>query len=491
MYKKSLLPLFIFVSLAIGFILGKLLYQSDNYFYSQNKDFLKLKNVIELIENNYKDEIDVFDFLRESLLKKLTEIDPYSYYLDNTNYKELQLDNEGIFYGLGISYVSYNDTIIVLKVYENSPAQLAGIKPLDQILKIDDIVLSGVIQDSVAQIFSDRSKFVLTVKKFSNDNIELIKLKKDEIELKSVFYKKLNEKTGLIKITRFSENTYKFFNEAAKKFKSDGLNYMILDLRDNPGGILSTSVDILEEFFSENDTLVITETNKGTKQYYIAQKKGLLSDVNLIVLINENSASASELVSVALQDNDRALFIGSKSYGKGVFQQNLQTVQNDFLHITTGKFYGPSGRWIDNTDLFAEYDFRYFKTKHGRYVISRNGIIPEIYASYYNPQKLLDLMEFYIIDLIFKNKNSFRNIDLAGINQISKSIADTSQIFSSKTESIYILNLGFSKFLSSEEDFQNAIIFYDSLYLKALEIIEDGKIEENIFFADTVQIKVP
>lgn len=491
MYKKSLLPIIIFISVAIGFTVGKFLYQSENIFYAQNNDFVKLKNLIELIEKNYENKINVFDYLHESLLRKLTEIDPYSYYLDEDKLEAYEMENEGLFYGLGISYLTLHDTITILDVYENSPAEEAGLKPLDQIIAIDNSKVIGIRSDSIASIFKTSKKFDLQVKSYFSDENRIVTVKKKDIELKSVFYTKLKNNIGYIKIDNFSFNTYDFFKEAAENFNNDNLEYLILDLRDNPGGILTTSVEILDELISSTDTLIVTKSNEDEEQVYYANKGGLLTESKLIVLVNSGSASASELLSVAIQDYDRGLFIGTRTYGKGVFQQNVKTVKNDFLHITTGKYFGPSGRWIDNRNYFEEINVEFFKTKHGRYVTSRSGIIPEVYYDYFNMKDIVRLVENYILDIIIENKSAFQNPTLENLENMSKTIADTSKYFSFGEDYSETITLSLMKYFSDDNTYQKRLINSDSTVIKAIEIIDQDLLEDKIFEYDTVKIRFP
>ena len=488
MYKKSLLPLFIFVSIVIGFLFGKFLYQSDNIFYAQNEDFQKLRGIIELIEDNYSDDIDVFDFLHESLLRKLSIIDPYSYYLDDEEQEKAAMDNSGIFHGLGISYTSYFDTITVLDVYENSPAEEAGIKTFDKILSINGIDLIGVSQDSVASLFSAKKKFKIEFQNFFSKNISTVKVKKDDIPLNSIVFSRINDNVGYIKIERFSLNTYDFFVEAAEELLADGLEYLILDLRNNPGGILTTSVEILDEFFATEDTLVVTKTNDENEEVFYSTKKALLADVQLIVLINNNSASASELVSVVLQDYDRALFMGGQTYGKGVFQQNLRSVNNDFLHVTTGKYFGPSGRWIDSRGVTSTDEKKYFKTKNGRYVSENTGILPEIFYFGYDMLSFVEMLDSYVFEIIINNEELFiDDINYSNIDKIAESIADTSRIFEDYFGSIDPLKLAFAKLLIDEDVYLTHLLAADTLVLQAIDIIDKDLIEEKIYENDTVK----
>lgn len=471
----------------MGFLLGKFIYQSDNIFYAQNKDFQKLRSIIELIEDNYKDKIDVFDFIHESLLRKLSEIDPYSYFIDNDEYGDVVLDNSGIFYGLGISYASFDDTIRILKVYENSPAELAGLTAFDQILSVNGIDVVGLMQDSVAMMFKTKKKFDLKVKSFLSGEVSKVRVKKKDIPLNSITFTMVKDRVGYIKIEKFSDNTDEFFVDAAKELLNEGMDYLILDLRDNPGGILTASVNILDEFFDTKDTLVVTNTKDDvTEVYYSSIENDLLAKVQLIVLINSGSASASELVSVALQDYDRALFMGTRTYGKGVFQQNKKTVQNDFLHVTTGKYFGPSGRWIDRHQVISNTNIEYFETKHGRFVSSRSGIIPEIYYNGYSSQYLVDILDNYAFEIVIKNKELFNDVDFSDIEEISKSITDTSMIFDEYFGSFDPLELAFAKYFIDKSEYQRLLVNSDSLIIKALKIIDNDQIEEKIYENDTV-----
>jgi carboxyl-terminal processing protease len=485
-HKKSILPFIIFISIAMGFLLGKFLYQSDNIFYAQNKDFQKLRSIIELIEDNYEDKIDVFDFMHESLLRKLSEIDPYSYFLDNDAYDDAAMDNSGIFYGLGISYASYNDTIRILKVYENSPAELSGLKAFDQILTVNGIDVVGLMQDSVAMMFKTKKKFNLEVKYFLSGEISEIIVKKKDIPLNSITFTMIKDRIGYIKIEKFSDNTDEFFVDAAEELLKEGIDYLILDLRDNPGGILTASVNILDEFFASKDTLIVTKTKDDKEEVFYSTENDLLANVQLIVLINSGSASASELVSVALQDYDRALFMGTRTYGKGVFQQNMKTIQNDFLHITTGKYFGPTGRWIDRREVISNTNIEYFETKHGRFVSSRSGVIPEIYYNGYSVQYLVDILDNYAFEIVIKNKELFNDVDFSDIEEISTSITDTSLIFDEYFGSSEPLKLAFAKFFIDESEYQRHLVNSDSLIIKALQIIDNDQIEAKIYESDTV-----
>lgn len=470
----------------MGFLLGKFIYQSDNIFYAQNKDFQKLRSIIELIEDNYKDKIDVFDFIHESLLRKLSEIDPYSYFIDNDEYGDVVLDNSGIFYGLGISYASFDDTIRILKVYENSPAELADLKAFDQILSVNGIDVVGLMQDSVAMMFKTKKKFNLEVKNFLSGKISEIRVKKKDIPLNSTTFTMVKDRVGYIKIEKFSDNTDEFFVDEAKELLNEGMDYLILDLRDNPGGILTASVNILDEFFNTKDTLIVTNTKDDVTEVFYSTENDMLAKVQLIVLINSGSASASELVSVALQDYDRALFMGTRTYGKGVFQQNKKTVQNDFLHVTTGKYFGPSGRWIDSHEVISNTDIEYFETKHGRFVSSRSGIIPEIYYNGYSSQYLVDILDNYAFEIVIKNKELFNDVDFSDIEEISKSITDTSMIFDEYFGSFDPLELAFAKYFIDKSEYQRLLVNSDSLIIKALQIIDNDQIEEKIYENDTV-----
>jgi len=461
--NKATLPLIIFLSIAFGFVIGRLVYKSDNIFYSQNKDYQNLRALIDIVEDNYADQLNVFDFLKDALMIKLRTIDPYISFYEADEYNNVLNDINGEYEGVGIRYFMHNDTILISDVFPNSPADKAGLKKLDRIISFNNKNIVGLSVDSVSMLFSKDDTPTISTIDFLDNNTSSVQLEKRAIQINPIKYFYYGNNTAYIKIDAFHSNTYNFFMVATKDLlSSHKINNIILDLRDNPGGLLSSAVDILDEFFEQGDTLTITETMDNEREFYISSSTGLLKKANVIILINGSTASASELVSLAMQDNDRALIIGTRSYGKGVFQQDMPVVKGNVIHITKGKYYGPTGRWIDSQSNKL-FDFEYKKTTGGRFVAIQNGIVPDIY-NYGNMNDFrYHLFDDYCLDFIFKYKKTFENINNEHeLLDIATSIVDPDTTY-----------LRFTKQT-------------DSIFLNAIEIFETSSVNEEIFKNDTL-----
>ncbi len=490
--NKKIIPLIIFLSIALGFFLGRTVYKSENIFYAQNKDFRNLKMLIQIVEQNYADELNVFDYLKDALLVKLQTIDPYISFYEADDYNNIKNKINGNYTGIGIKYFVYNDTILISEVFKNSPANKSGLKKLDRIIAINNNDITGLPIDSVGNIFSDKEKMQLTVLSYYSNKKHKIDIKKNTVQINPVKYFYIGKNTAYIKIESFHSNTYEFLKKAGKnlltKHKIDNL---ILDLRDNPGGLLSSAIDVLDEFFQAGDTLAVTETKKGEKETFISSADGMFKNTKIIVLINGTTASAAELVSLALQDNDRALFIGTNTYGKGVFQQDMPVVKGSVVHITKGKYYGPSGRWVDmKNDNFLNYKF--YETKKGRYVADKNGITPDINLTC--KKSYIDgLFDEYCLKFIFKDKKTFQNVkSINKILNISESIVDTGGVkiydeyFDNDSIKIKILAHSFAKYLLPESNYLHFISKSDTCFIRAFELIKNSDINEEILKNDTL-----
>ncbi|MEA3452344.1 MAG: S41 family peptidase, partial [Bacteroidota bacterium] len=344
MIKKSLIPIIVLFSVAVGFFMGYTIYKSDNIFYSQNKDFIKLKTLIKIVENNYSDKIKVFDFLRKKLIEEVSIIDPYSSFYDEDEYEKFRNKIKGEFTGIGIKYITINDTIRILDVIENSPAEKSGLKKLDAIIALNGQDITSISLDSIVNLFTDIDKIDLTVIDFITNKEKKIKLEKEIIQINPITYFYLDSNIAYIKINSFQKNTYDFFKTAQKELlKNHSILKVILDLRSNGGGMLKSAVNIVDEFMEKGDTIVSTQSNGKSNNIYISTKKGDFKTVELIILVNRSTASAAELVTLAFQDNDRSLIVGTRTFGKGVFQQDLPVLKNSIAHITTGRYFGSSG----------------------------------------------------------------------------------------------------------------------------------------------------
>lgn len=492
--NKKVLPIIIFLSIAFGFFIGRFVYKSDNIFYTQNSEYKNLRALIKIVEDNYSDQLNVFEYLTDALMIKLKTIDPYISFYDANEYNYVKDEIEGEFTGVGISYFLFNDTVLVSDVFPASPAEISGISKLDRIISFNNNDIVGLSLDSVSSLFSKYDNLSLTVLNYFTGIEKEVLIEKDVIQLSPIEYFKVDEKTVFLKINSFHSNTYpKFRNAIEDLLTNTKIKNVVLDLRNNPGGLLSSAIDVLDEFFEAGDTLTITETKEGQIETYISTSNGLLKNTDVVILINGSTASAAELVTLAMQDNDRALVIGSNSYGKGVFQQDMPVLKGNVVHVTRGKYFGPSGRWID-TQSSKLFDFDFYKTKNGRYVAAENGITPDIYNSGTHNDYMYRLFDEYCLEFIFKYKSVFRTVsDENRLYSIAQSIVDTggvkiyNEYFEDDTLLAKTLSYSFAKYLLQKNDYLRYSKQSDSVYLNALYILENSNINDEIFKKDTLK----
>jgi carboxyl-terminal processing protease len=487
MSKKFYTPFIIFLSISFGFFLGRIVYKSNNIFYRQNRDFKKLEKLINIIEEYYPDKFNIFDYLHESLIKKIRTFDPYFAAFNENSYKNFSAEINGEFNGFGISYFSYQDTIFVSKIFKNSPAEQVNLRKLDRIIAVNDSNICNIPLDSVSEIFAKINKAKLCILPFFSDSSKTIFLNKTKVKLNPIHYFYAGNNTAFIKIDEFNQNTYYFFDKAITNLISQNkIENVILDLRNNPGGILTSAVKVADEFLDSNAIITQTLTKQGRKKIYRASAKGKFKNVNLIVLINMQTASAAELVTLAFQDNDRALIIGYRSYGKGVFQQDFAPLSNDFYHITTGKYFGPSGRNINVINRYENPDKKEnFETQKGRIVFAENAISPEIYCSYFQ----YITTNTIALDFITQHKFLFDTINhISSLEKIAKNYLDTTtcQIEFYGLKPVNMLAYSFADYLLDDSICFQYITELDSCFMRAQSIIDSNLVDSLIFKKDTI-----
>jgi carboxyl-terminal processing protease len=315
------------------------------------KSLEKLDRLLYLLNNNYVEKINSKKIAEDAIKGALKELDPHSYYLTADEIKDANESLQGNFEGIGIQYFLENDTMIILSAIPDSPAEKAGVKPGDRLIFVDDSLVAGTNRKS-----KDFSKF-LKGKKGSDVTLKLMRkkssdlvtvtMKRDKILVSSIpCYYMVNSNTGYIKITRFTATTMNDLNEAFRKLKKSGMENLILDLQDNSGGYLMTAIDMADEFIDDKKNIVYTEGANSQRKDYDARKKGSFEEGNLVVLIDEGSASASEIVAGAIQDLDRGIIIGRRSFGKGLVQNTYYFSDGSAVRITTARYHTPSGRCI-------------------------------------------------------------------------------------------------------------------------------------------------
>ncbi|MFD0990292.1 S41 family peptidase [Mariniflexile jejuense] len=410
-YKKKYLPLILGVAVAAGILIGAKLNFSDSTdkLFSKNSKKDKLNRLIDYIDYDYVDNINTDSIVDVTVNGILENLDPHSVYIPKSEMQSVAENMKGDFVGIGVSFYPYRDSIAVIRAIEGGPSEQAGIKGGDRILIADGDTLFGnkfKDGDLVKKLKGPlNSKVNLKVYRKGEPKLLNITVKRSNIPIKSVDAAyMLTKKLGYIKVNRFAESTYKEFDKALKKLLKEGATEIALDLRDNPGGFLGIAEEIVDEFLEDEKLILFTKNKRGTIEKSFATSKGDFEKGKIYVLINENSASASEIVAGALQDNDRGTIVGRRSYGKGLVQREMDLGDGSAVRLTVSRYYTPTGRSIQrpykngNKDYYDEYferlnsgelldpekiqvaDSLKYKTPKGKIVYGGGGIIPDVFV---------------------------------------------------------------------------------------------------------------
>jgi len=353
------------------------------------RNYEKLNHIEELygvILENYQSSISEDSLIKSLRQGMLNNLDPFTRYISKDELMRVNEDFSGDFYGIGVQFTIIRDTVMVIKVIDDGPSQKAGLLAGDRIIGVDSENFTGKEIDNSFVMNTLRGKRGERVElKIFRKNTELNKtLYRDAIPLNSIETSYLiKDNIGYIKLDKFSATTYIEFKEVVSNLKEEGLAKLILDLRGNPGGYLDQAVDIVNEFLEGNLEIVSTEGKHRKKNTYYSNNKGSFKKGDLVILINEESASASEIVAGAIQDHDRGHIVGRKSFGKGMVGEQIPLNDGGAFRITVSKYYTPSGRCIQkpyhSSDTLASK--KEFRTKKGRVVFSEGGITPDYLVS--------------------------------------------------------------------------------------------------------------
>ena len=351
----------------------------------------QIMTVYKYLLTEYIHELDIKELTSRVIDSMLSNFDPYTEYYEEKDLEDLSVKTEGEFSGVGLEIYMYEDQLTVVGPIEGSPASKSGIYTGDAIMKIDGEPTEGLeLKDATSKIRGDKgTTVILTIKKPVSGEIQDYSITRDIITIKDIpYFGMVNDNVGYLRITNFSLNTADETKNAIIDLITLGSESIIIDLRDNPGGLLSASLDMLDLILPQNLELVSTKGRKGRniKNYKSKTTALIPDDLNLAILINGGSASASEIVAGVLQDHDRAVIIGSESFGKGLVQTVIGISQDTALKITNSKYFIPSGRSIQKRDFIdedlvanseADSD-SLFQTKSGRKVSGGGGIFPDI-----------------------------------------------------------------------------------------------------------------
>jgi carboxyl-terminal processing protease len=388
------IPFIILISLAIGLFFGTKLQKSMQKTEGSNK----LQELINLLQNNYVDKVNVdsintvfqlqlnkqSDSLEtSSMVKLLATLDPHTLYIPPIQFTQTNEEMKGEFAGIGVEFNVIKDTIIIANVIKNGPADKAKVEVGDRIIKVNDSTIANVkiSRENIRNLFRGKINTSVIVTTLQNGITKLKTITRGIITVPSIDAAYMvNATTGFIKLNKFSFNSYKEFVVALQQLKSEGMQQLIFDLRGNGGGSLQDAVEIVDEFLDADKLIVYTEGLHQIKATYNCRKKGLFETGKLVLLIDEMSASASEVVAGALQDWDRATIIGRRTFGKGLVQRQFRFADNSGVRITTARYYTPLGRSIQKsyTNGVEKYNDELHKRLSGNSMLNADSNKMEI-----------------------------------------------------------------------------------------------------------------
>lgn len=422
------MPLLVSLGVAAGILLGAAMNNGD-----ANKNayssILKFRDIISHIERSYVDEVSTEELVDDAINHLLDKLDPHSVYIPKEELALSKSQLDGNFEGIGVEFNLLKDTIYVVAPLAGGPSEAAGLKAGDKIVKVDGETIAGTDLTN-RDVFNllrgpKGSPVDLGVKRRGEEELVHYTVVRDKIPQHSVTASYMvNDEVGYMKVSRFSATTYDEFKKAIDKLVEEGMQKLVLDLQDNPGGYMDRAINMADEFISDNKLIVYTE-GKQTRYNNKAKAKrtGKFEEQPVIVLINEGSASASEIVAGALQDNDRALIVGRRSFGKGLVQMPIDLNDGSQLRLTISRYYTPSGRSIQKpynpdsdyrNDLTARFEHgEYFsadsisfvdslryETSKGRVVYGGGGIMPDFFVPFDTSQNTVYMNKLFLNNIV-------------------------------------------------------------------------------------------
>lgn len=443
------LPFVLCIGLAGGVLLGAGLTNKSGGT-EVNRDVQKLREVLSLVKSEYVDDTKTDDLVEEAIVHMLGKLDPHSAYISSKDRISANEDLQGNFEGIGIEFSIFNDTLTVVHAISGGPSEAVGVRPGDRIVKVNEKLIANTKLTNL-----DVMRY-LKGPKGTEVKIEVVRKNKKEPITFTIIRDKIPQfsvdaaylvtpEIGYVKVNRFSQNTYQEVHDALTKLRREGMKKLVLDLQGNPGGYMDQAISIADEFLPKGEKIVFT---KGQEKKYdedaMATDKGDFEKGDLIVLVNEGSASASEIVSGALQDNDRALVVGRRSYGKGLVQRPFNLSDGSEVRLTISRYYTPSGRTVQkpyenldeyDKDIMKRYkhgefftadsihfnDSLKYKTLNGRTVYGGGGIMPDYFvpldttliSKYFNELSYANILREFAFNYAEQNNASLKKMNFA------------------------------------------------------------------------------
>ena len=421
--KSRFIPIYVALGIVFGILIGN--FYANQYSGKSlsiiNASGNKLNDLLHIIDDQYVDTVDMVDLVENALPQILRELDPHSVYISQEAVEASMQDLKGSFSGVGIQFYTYRDTVCVVQVIPGGPSESAGLQAGDRIVRIDDEEYVG---DSVVVDTETKKKLKgetgstvkLGIVRPGEEKELTFSIIRGSVPIKTVDAAyMLNDSTGYIRIASFGETTYPEFLAALAKLNRYDFQNMVLDLRGNLGGYMVPAVQVANEFLPKNRLIVYTEGRKSSREEYSSDGRGAYQTMPLVVLVDETSASASEILSGAMQDNDRAMIIGRRTFGKGLVQVPIEFNDGSMLRLTKARYYTPSGRCVQKpyrSGADAEYELdllkrlehgefyskdsihssgKMYTTRIGRPVYGGGGIIPDIFI----PRDTLGMTSYF------------------------------------------------------------------------------------------------
>lgn len=535
--KRSIyLPIVLALVLIIGFVLGASLVKVNSLNQNisilrnlQSKGYDPVNDVIGYIQQDYVDSVDVSKLKQYAVEGVLRNLDPHSQYISAEEFNEVNEPLQGNFDGIGVQFRIENDTVYIINTIPGGPSEKVGIRGGDRIIKVEGKLIAGVKvenRDVMKLLKGERgTKVNVSIYRKGVKNLIDFKITRDVIPTYSIDISFMpSPGTGYIKLSKFSATTSKELSESLLSLRSKGMKQLVLDLRGNSGGFLKAAIDVADQFLPGNDLIVYTEGYNRPKETAYATSKGLFEQGKLIVLIDEGSASSSEIVAGALQDNDRATIIGRRSFGKGLVQEQVSLPDGSAIRLTVARYYTPSGRSIQKpyeighgeeyeSELYArmlhgEYesadsikfnDSLKYVTKGGKTVYGGGGIMPDVFIpvekderyQYYNSVLNKGIIHQFAFEFTDRNRpalNRFKGfedynrrfvINDAVLNEFSQYAskegvqADKSGLAFSRKEITNLLKALIARNLYDDRGFYPIYLTTDKTFNKAMLYLEN------------------
>ncbi len=413
--NKNNLPIYFAIAVVLGIFIGVFFSKKTNHklsFIGSSSKEVKIKKLIDFIQRDYVDTVDTDKLLDGAITQMLGKLDPHSVYIPKEKLQQVTENMQGNFVGIGVQFRMIKDSITVIQPIKGGPSIKAGIKAGDRILIANKDTLSGkkLKSDEVPKYLKGKPNTTVNLQIYrkSNDSLFNVNVTRGKVNIKSVdLAYMLNDSIGYIKLDRFARNTYTEFKTALHRLQKNGkMTDLVLDLRGNGGGFIDIANSIIDEFLEDDKLIVFTKNNKGKIEKSFATAKGDFEKGGLYILIDENTASASEIVAGALQDNDKGTIIGRRSFGKGLVQEEMDLGDGSAVRLTIARYYTPTGRSIQkpydhkgNKSYYKEYQKRIYngellykdsipkvdslqyKTPKGKIVYGGGGIIPDVFVA--------------------------------------------------------------------------------------------------------------